>query len=118
MEFGMTVAVRAEQSVLLHKGCIGSSRFGFTKYWDDNSKVPYLWNPSTKVFYSYEDEVSLQNKCEYVKENNLGGIMFWEISGDHPSEDKSLVSIIYNSFSKESPEPTPLLYLPINRHIK
>lgn len=82
---------------------------GFTKYWDDNSKVPYLWNPSTKVFYSYEDEVSLQNKCEYVKENNLGGIMFWEISGDHPSEDKSLVSIIYNSFSKESPEPTPIV---------
>ncbi|KNY27186.1 glycoside hydrolase family 18 [Pseudobacteroides cellulosolvens ATCC 35603 = DSM 2933] len=80
---------------------------GFTKYWDNNSQVPYLWNPSTKVFYTYEDEVSLKNKCEYAKKNNLGGIMFWEICGDHPSEEKSLVSVIYNSFSKKDPKPTP-----------
>lgn len=52
----------------------------FKKYWDDCAKAPYLFNG--KDFISYEDEKSLEYKCEYVKQNNLAGIMFWEYSID------------------------------------
>lgn len=52
-----------------------SPDLGFTRYWDEYAMVPYLWNPESATFYSYEDEISLKNKCDYVIENNLGGIM-------------------------------------------
>ncbi|HEY9059085.1 MAG TPA: glycosyl hydrolase family 18 protein [Pseudobacteroides sp.] len=80
---------------------------GFIKYRDSYAQVPYLWNPATKVLYTYDDETSIQNKCEYVKKNNLGGIMFWELSGDSPSKGDTLTSVIYNSFFSNIPQLTP-----------
>lgn len=53
---------------------------GYTKYWDDIAKAPYLFNG--KDFISYDDEKSLEYKCDYVKQNKLAGIMFWEYSID------------------------------------
>ena len=55
---------------------------GFTKYWDDVAKAPYLFNPTTKFFITYDDERSLREKCAYIKKNNLAGAMFWEYSSD------------------------------------
>jgi chitinase len=55
---------------------------GFTRYWDDAAKVPFLYNPETRVFVSYEDPESLKLKCQYVRAQGLGGIMFWEYFGD------------------------------------
>lgn len=53
---------------------------GFTRFWDDEAKAPYLFDGST--FITYEDEESIQNKCEYVSREELGGIMFWEYKCD------------------------------------
>jgi chitinase len=58
---------------------------GFTRYWDSASSVPYLYNPDKRIFVSYEDPESLALKCNYVLGHHLGGIMFWDYSGD-PSE--------------------------------
>jgi chitinase len=55
---------------------------GFTRYWDSISSVPYLYNPQTQIFVSYEDSQSLGLKCEYVLDHKLGGIMFWDYEGD------------------------------------
>lgn len=55
---------------------------GFTRYWDASSSVPYLYNAEKKEFVSYEDPESLALKCAYVERRHLGGIMFWEYSGD------------------------------------
>lgn len=55
---------------------------GFTRYWDETSKVPYLYNPQQQIFVSYEDAESLKLKCQYVRSQKLGGIMFWEYFGD------------------------------------
>lgn len=52
----------------------------YVRYWDDEAKAPYLYDGSS--FISYEDEQSLQHKCDYVKQNELGGVMFWEYSCD------------------------------------
>jgi len=72
---------------------------GFTKYWDKDSMAAYLWNPTTNEFYSYEDDTSLKNKCDYVLDNKLGGIMFWEFAGDNSAKDNTLTSIIYDTFN-------------------
>jgi len=55
---------------------------GFTRYWDDAAKAPYLYSAEKHIFVSYEDPESLRLKCDYVRSHKLGGVMFWEYSGD------------------------------------
>jgi chitinase len=53
---------------------------GWTRYWDDVAKVPYLYNGDT--FLSYEDPESIAHKARYVRQHDLLGVMFWESSQD------------------------------------
>ena len=48
------------------------------------SKVPWLYSPTEHGghFISYDDEESLQYKVDFIREQGLGGAMFWEITGD------------------------------------
>jgi chitinase len=55
---------------------------GYTEYYDFASQVPYLYNPTTKIFITYDNVESIKAKVDYIKTNNLGGAMFWELSGD------------------------------------
>jgi chitinase len=55
---------------------------GFTRYWDQSSSVPYLYNPTTHTFVSYEDPQSLALKCRFVLDRKLAGVMFWDYASD------------------------------------
>lgn len=55
---------------------------GFVRYWDNESKAPYLFNADKKIFITYDDEQSVKVKCEYIKKHKLAGAMFWEYSSD------------------------------------
>jgi chitinase len=55
---------------------------GFVRYWDQTASVPFLYNPSTQVFITYEDPQSLAAKCRYVHQHHHGRVMFWEYSND------------------------------------
>jgi len=55
---------------------------GFKYYQDKDAKAPYLFNPATLQFITFDDEWSVKNKCKYVEKNNLAGVMFWEYSSD------------------------------------
>ncbi len=55
---------------------------GYTKYRDSVSQVPWLYNSSLGVMYTYEDETSAAARCDYVINNGFGGIIGWEISCD------------------------------------
>jgi len=55
---------------------------GYTRYWNDTAKVPYLYNPSGGVYITYDDAESIGHKAAYIKTKNLAGAMFWEFSGD------------------------------------
>jgi chitinase len=57
-------------------------RKGFTYYWDSAAHAPYLFNDSTKQFITFDDERSVKEKCAYVKQQQMGGVMFWEYSSD------------------------------------
>lgn len=72
----------------------------YVRYWDDQAKVPYLYNPTTKQFISYDDEESLKIKSEYVKEHHLGGAMVWELGEDtRPAWDG--MHAIYNTLNSK-----------------
>jgi chitinase len=77
---------------------------GYIRYWDESASVPYLYNPETATFISYEDPESLAAKCKYVLNHQLGGVMFWDYSGDPTG---TLVRSIHQSFQEPAAGGTP-----------
>ncbi len=59
---------------------------GYVRYWDPVSSAPYLYNPATRIFVSFEDPESVALKAKYVLHHHLRGIMFWEYAGDSNGE--------------------------------
>ncbi|MBE9464389.1 glycoside hydrolase family 18 protein [Dyadobacter subterraneus] len=55
---------------------------GYKEYRDTVAHAPYLYNEKTKVFIGYDDEKSVAEKCKYVLDNKLAGVMFWEYNSD------------------------------------
>jgi chitinase len=54
----------------------------YTRHWDDQVKVPWLYNKETKIMISYEDAQSIAVKAQYVIQKHLGGMMFWDLGQD------------------------------------
>ena len=52
------------------------------RHWHSESLVPYLYSPSRGEWISYDDEESIGHKMDYIIDQGLGGVMFWELSGD------------------------------------
>jgi chitinase len=55
---------------------------GWVYHWDEVAGAPYLYNPSKKQFFTYDDKRSIELKTKYVIDNKLGGIMYWQLGGD------------------------------------
>ena len=49
--------------------------------WDPSARVPFLSGGNS--FLTYDNEQSVTEKVNYAKENNLGGWIIWELSGDY-----------------------------------
>jgi chitinase len=58
---------------------------GFTRHWHPDAQVPWLYNPATRVWISYDDPESIAAKAAFVRTDGFGGIMFWELGGDDGS---------------------------------
>jgi chitinase len=72
-------------------------RQGYVRYWDRDARATYLWNAESRSFITYDEPQSLQTKAEYVREQRLGGMMFWELSQDRGNE---LLDVIVTELSK------------------
>jgi chitinase len=70
---------------------------GFTRYEDKKAGAAWLFDGST--FWTLDDPRVLAQKAAYVNDNDLGGIMFWELSGDTP--DGELIRAIASGLSEE-----------------
>jgi chitinase len=53
---------------------------GFKRYHD--TKAGAAWLSDGTTFWTFDDPTVMEAKARYVEENRLGGIMFWELSGD------------------------------------
>jgi len=67
----------------------------FISYWDESAKAPYIWRKNDSLFLTYENTKSMQYKVDYVKDKNMGGIMFWQFNGDNGD----LLKTIHNNFN-------------------
>ena len=71
---------------------------GFTRFWDDVCKAPYLFNGDT--FISYDDEQSVACKCEYALSGDYAGVFYWEHGCD---ATRTLLRAAYRSlYGKEN----------------
>lgn len=83
---------------------------GLKEYWDDYAKAPYLYNPTTGAFFTYDNARSIEEKCKYIKANNLGGMIGWMASQDKQSDRGStkrdeLTNATYKSLYGEDKLP-------------
>ncbi|GAE32515.1 glycosyl hydrolase family 18 protein [Alkalihalobacillus hemicellulosilyticus] len=78
---------------------------GFKRYWSEEALVPWLYNDDTKEVITYDDEQSIAEKMNFIKEYELGGAMIWEITQDR---DGSLMEVIFDHLLLNSNEPLPI----------
>lgn len=57
------------------------------EYWDDVAKAPYMYDKESGAFFTYDNERSIAEKCKYVKEKKLGGMIAWMASQDEPMKE-------------------------------
>lgn len=80
------------------------------EYWDDAAKAPYMYGKESKVFFTFDNERSLTEKAQYVKEKGLGGMITWMQSQDAPAANDSLqrnklTTAIFNRLFDSVPLP-------------
>ncbi|KAJ2525367.1 hypothetical protein GGI11_000118 [Coemansia sp. RSA 2049] len=71
----------------------------WVRTWDDTTMTPWLFNPSTKMFVSYDDPKSLTAKVDYAKSKGLAGSMVWAIYMDYNDELLDTVKSAWGSSS-------------------
>jgi chitinase len=74
------------------KGLLGS---GFRRYQDEQAGAAWLFDGTT--FWTFDDPRLMREKADYVNAHDLGGIMFWELSGD--TADGELIRAIAGGFA-------------------
>lgn len=72
-----------------------NSENGFEFFYDENCMASWAYNKTLKIFATFDDKNSIQQKTKYVKDNGLGGIMFWSLNGDKYND--GLLDTIYDT---------------------
>lgn len=55
----------------------------YAAHYSATMAAPWLWNATKRVFLSTETAQSIDAKTKYIVDNNIGGIMIWELAGDY-----------------------------------
>jgi chitinase len=55
---------------------------GYTRYDDFRSGASWLYSRTAGIFWTFDDPLVLAAKAAFVRAGRLGGVMFWELSGD------------------------------------
>ncbi|KAJ3079928.1 Endochitinase 1, partial [Rhizoclosmatium hyalinum] len=76
---------------------------GSTEYWDSASKSSYTYNPTTKDLLAYDSVYAVYEKCQYVWDHGLAGIIAWEASNDvrDSKNRRSLFAAMNRCLSKD-----------------
>ena len=53
-----------------------------TRHVSAEAQVPWLYDAGSGVMISYDDPASLAAKVAFARDEDLGGVMIWELSGD------------------------------------
>ncbi|MCI1904400.1 MAG: glycosyl hydrolase family 18 protein [Enterococcaceae bacterium] len=62
--------------------------------WDDEAKVPTIYDGAKKELYTYDNYRSIKEKADWTKQNEYGGAIIWELSYDTPN-NAELTSLVH-----------------------
>ena len=87
-------------------------------HWNSEAYVPWLYDPESKLFISYDDAESLEAKAGYARDMGLAGVMIWDLS----QGDETLIDAIYRGLEVGGPPrptaiPTVIAPRPFEQHI-
>lgn len=76
----------------------------FQRHWHPEALAPWLYDPASAVMISYDDPESIAAKAAYVDQQQLGGLMMWELAMDDDAH--SLVGAVGSGLAAVC-DPTP-----------
>ena len=62
-----------------------TNKYGYTQWYDSGRVGATLYNPSTGIFYTYDDSGAVAAKTAYIKKKKLGGAYVWALNDDDAS---------------------------------
>ena len=88
------------------------------RHWNSDAHVPWLYDPVSKIFISYDDSQSLEGKAGYARDMGLAGIMIWDLS----QGDETLLDAIHQGLAAGGPPrptavPTVMVPRPFEKEI-
>jgi chitinase len=54
----------------------------YARHWETSAQVPWLYNPSSGAWISYDDPEAVRAKMKYMRDHDLGGVVIWELGAD------------------------------------
>ncbi|KAG2213025.1 hypothetical protein INT47_011174 [Mucor saturninus] len=86
-------------------------RKGAKEHFDEELGASWSYDENKREFVTYDSPAVAQLKCDYIKERQLGGAMFWELSADAVSDDRSLLETVYQNLgSRLNTDENHLVY--------
>lgn len=58
------------------------NKYGYIPWYDSARVGAALYNPSSGIFYSYDDLAAVKTKTAYIKKKRLGGAYVWALNTD------------------------------------
>lgn len=91
---------------------------GSTEHNDMEKMASWCYDPQSRVFVTYDSPQVVNGKCEYIKQKELAGAMFWELSADRKYDDpNSLINVVYNAFEGQVDQTPNHLDFPLSEYI-
>ncbi|KAF2738332.1 hypothetical protein EJ04DRAFT_509734 [Polyplosphaeria fusca] len=78
-------------------------RPGATEHYDHETGASYSYDNATRTLISYDTVDMAKRKAAWIKQRNLGGAMWWELSGDREDDSGSIITNV----SLPLPPPVP-----------
>jgi chitinase len=63
-----------------------SESSGYKYFWDKKAMAPFQYSASKKLFATFDDKRSIRAKAKFIERKKLGGMMFWELIEDVPTD--------------------------------
>ncbi|CAG8591631.1 14582_t:CDS:2, partial [Ambispora leptoticha] len=84
--------------------CTLTASEGWIRTFDNVTQTPWLYNPSTKMYISYDDPQSLSVKINYTRQQGFRGMMLWELTTDNGHELLDVIQLLRQNTPIIAPE--------------
>jgi chitinase len=90
---------------------------GAEEFMDEEQVASWSYNEATREFVTYDSPAVTKAKCDYIKERQLGGAMFWELSADVKGDDpRSLLNTVYQNLGEKMNKNNNHIAYPLSQY--